>query len=93
MSESSTSSDRIDRPQHDLLVVDDNPASRYATARWLRAAGFRTRRPPRGRGARRVPTMRVSAMVLDVHLPDIDGFESVPRCARGRNGRASRCCT
>ena len=40
----------IDRSQHELLVVDDNPASRYATARLLRSGGL-----PRARGRQRAP--------------------------------------
>jgi PAS domain S-box-containing protein len=65
----------IDRSQHEVLVVDDNPASRYATVRLLRAAGFRVREAASGGEALAMADEGVSAAVLDVHLPDIDGFE------------------
>lgn len=66
----------IDRAEHQLLVVDDNPATRYATARWLRSAGFRTREASNGvECLAAAEDGDISAMVLDVHLPDIDGFE------------------
>jgi len=58
----------------EVLVVDDNPATRYATARVLRAAGFTTREAGTGRQAL-AHAPGSDAMVLDVHLPDIDGFE------------------
>src|SRR4051812_38192596 len=65
----------IDRGRHTVLVVDDNPTTRYATARVIRAAGFQTVEADTGRGALLLAPQRVSAVVLDVHLPDINGFE------------------
>ncbi|MGJ7522681.1 response regulator [Variovorax sp. LT1P1] len=65
----------IDRSQHTVLVVDDNPATRYSTARIVRAAGFRTQEAATGTDAVVMASQGVSAVVLDVHLPDIDGFE------------------
>lgn len=65
----------IDRSQHTVLVVDDNPATRYSTARIMRAAGFLTREAATGTDAVVMASQGVSAVVLDVHLPDIDGFE------------------
>jgi PAS domain S-box-containing protein len=77
----------VERSQHEVLVVDDNPPSRYATVRLLRSAGFRTREAATGAEALRQADESVSAMVLDVHLPDIDGFE-VCRLLRLRSGTA-----
>ncbi len=85
----------IDRSQHELLVVDDDPASRYATARLLRSAGFphargRHRRTKRwqpiddddlGDGARRAPARHRRLRAV----PD--------RSARGRRPRACRSST
>jgi PAS domain S-box-containing protein len=65
----------IDRSQHTVLVVDDNPATRYSTARIVRAAGFLTQEAATGSEAVLMASQGVSAVVLDVHLPDIDGFE------------------
>ena len=65
----------IDRSEHELLVIDDNPASRYATVRQLRSAGFRTREAATGSGGLAAADDTISAVVLDIHLPDIDGFD------------------
>jgi len=64
----------IDRSHHSVLVVDDNAASRYATARSLRAAGFNIVEAAAGAEALELGEF-VSAVVLDVHLPDLLGFE------------------
>ena len=65
----------IDRSEHELLVIDDNPASRYATVRQLRSAGFRTREAATGAEGLAAADDTISAVVLDIHLPDIDGFD------------------
>ncbi|MEJ8858771.1 response regulator [Variovorax robiniae] len=65
----------IDRSRHVVLVVDDNPTTRYATARVIRAAGFETREASTGSEALQLATQQISAVVLDVHLPDLSGFE------------------
>jgi PAS domain S-box-containing protein len=65
----------IDRSVHTVLVVDDNPATRYATGRVIRAAGFRTAEAGSGAEALELIANGVAGVVLDVHLPDIDGFE------------------
>ena len=64
----------IDRVQHSILVVDDNAATRYATGRSLRAAGFNVVEAAAGAEALELVDF-VSAVVLDVHLPDLMGFE------------------
>lgn len=73
----------IDRAEHTVLVVDDNPATRYSTARTLRAAGFKTEEAASGAEALAKSGANISAVVLDVHLPDIGGFE-VCRILRGK---------
>ncbi len=69
----------IDRDRHTVLVVDDNPATRYSTARVLRAAGFRTAEAATGNDALRLARGEISAVVLDVDLPDINGLEVCQR--------------
>ena len=80
-------SQMIDRSHHSILVVDDNPSARYATARTLRAAGFNTVEAAAGAEALELAEF-VSAAVLDVHLPDLLGFE-VCRLLRQRAATAS----
>ena len=75
MSESSPHFRPIDRSEHELLVIDDNPASRYATVRQLRSAGFRTREASNGAEGLAAADDSISAVLLDIHLPDIDGFD------------------
>jgi two-component sensor histidine kinase len=65
-----------------ILVVDDNPSKRYVTARTLKAAGFNITEASTGYQALEM-AHGVHAMVLDVNLPDIDGFE-VCRLLRAR---------
>jgi CheY-like chemotaxis protein len=64
----------IDRSQHSVLVVDDNASSRYSTSRNLKAAGFNTVEAAAGAEALELAEF-VSAVILDVHLPDLMGFE------------------
>jgi CheY-like chemotaxis protein len=74
----------IDRTQHRLLVVNDDPVGRYTTVRLLNAAGFPTEEAANGAQALAVADRDISAVVLDIHLPDIDGFELCRRL-RARN--------
>jgi PAS domain S-box-containing protein len=61
--------------QQTVLVVDDNATARYSLARVLRAAGFGTVETAGGAEALELAAKGVSAVVLDVHLPDLHGFE------------------
>lgn len=70
-----------------ILVVDDNAAMRYAIVRGLQAEGFITAEAASGtEGVRLVPA--ASALVLDIHLPDIDGIE-VCRLLRAQSATAA----
>lgn len=57
-----------------LLVVDDNPAAVYATSRVLRSAGYDIIEATTGAAALEAAP-RADLVVLDVNLPDLDGFE------------------
>jgi serine phosphatase RsbU (regulator of sigma subunit)/CheY-like chemotaxis protein len=61
-------------PGANVLVVDDDEAKRYILATWLRRAGHVVTEVGTGRDA----LERASAadvIMLDVHLPDMSGFE------------------
>jgi DNA-binding response OmpR family regulator len=75
------------RENYAILVVDDNPSSRYAMARTLRAAGYRTIEASSGAEALEFAGF-VSAVILDVHLPDLLGWE-VCRLLRARLATAN----
>ena len=62
-------------PMKTILVVDDRPEARYATVRILSAAGYDVRETATGRDALRLARMGPALIVLDVALPDMDGFE------------------
>ena len=57
-----------------ILAVDDNPAALYATSRVLRAAGYDVLEAATGAAALALAA-HADLVVLDVNLPDIDGFE------------------
>jgi len=57
-----------------ILVVDDNPAALYATCRVLRSAGYEVLEASTG-AAGLVAAPKADLVVLDVNLPDMDGFE------------------
>lgn len=70
-----------------VLVVDDNPAGRYATVRMLKSAGFEVMEAGTGQQALELAEQGPDAIVLDINLPDIDGYE-VCRILRRRPAHA-----
>jgi signal transduction histidine kinase len=58
-----------------VLVVDDNPATRYSTSRVLKSAGFQVLEAGTGTEGLTIVGNGVDLVVLDINLPDIDGFE------------------
>jgi len=76
-------------PPHEpprLLVVDDKATSLHATTRILRAAGFEVMEGVNGADAL-ARAAEADLLVLDIDLPDIDGFE-VCRRLRARQDAA-----
>jgi len=68
------------RDRGNLLVVDDEPFLRDAVAASLRFLGFEVATADTGTDALRLARDRpLDLMVLDVMLPDTDGFEVVSR--------------
>jgi len=57
-----------------ILAVDDNPAALYATSRVLRSAGYEVIEATTGAVAL-AAAADADLVVLDVNLPDMDGFE------------------
>lgn len=58
-----------------ILHVDDNPATRYTIGRTLVREGFKVREAATGREGLRLAKEEPDLVILDVKLPDIDGFE------------------
>ena len=61
--------------QHTVLLVDDNRAARYVLSRTLRFEGFNVWEAGDGSEALRLAGNGPDVIVLDVKLPDINGFE------------------
>jgi PAS domain S-box-containing protein len=57
-----------------ILVVDDSPAALYATGRVLKSAGYEVLEATTGNAAL-AAARKADLVVLDVNLPDMDGFE------------------
>jgi signal transduction histidine kinase len=58
-----------------VLVVDDNQAGRYAVSRMLRRGGYAVREAGTGTEALTLASENPRLVLLDVHLPDVDGHE------------------
>jgi len=78
-----------DRPQPRVLVVDDEEHITELVAMGLGFNGFEVERAGSGRGAlAAIESRRPDLVVLDVMLPDLDGFE-VARRLRQAEGAGS----
>jgi CheY-like chemotaxis protein len=77
----------LSRQDQTVLVVDDNPARRYATVRQVREAGFKVIEAWNGQEAL-ARAEQATAVVLDVFLPDMDGRD-VCRLLRSRASTAT----
>ena len=65
-----------ERPLVTILHVDDNETNRYVVHRMLRNAGFNVAEAATGEAAlQSVAQARPDLIILDVKLPDINGFE------------------
>jgi two-component system, NtrC family, sensor kinase len=58
-----------------ILVVDDRPANRYSTVHALTHSGFKVIEAESGREALELAKQIPAAILLDVKLPDILGYE------------------
>ena len=68
-----------------ILIVEDEPRIAVFIAKGLRAAGYSTRTESTGTAAVRIALSDdVDLVILDLGLPDIDGFEVLKRIRRHR---------
>jgi len=61
--------------QPTILIVDDNESHRYVVSRRLRDAGFMVKEAATGAEGIELAQTKPQFIVLDVKLPDINGFE------------------
>jgi signal transduction histidine kinase len=62
-------------PKATILNVNDHPATLYMVSHMLRMAGYQVLEAVNGRQALSIAAGRPDLVLLDVHLPDIDGYE------------------
>lgn len=75
------------QPAHRVLVVDDEQSILELISMALRYQGFEVETAATGRDAlTAVKGFRPHLMILDVMLPDMDGFEVAQRLGAQRNG-------
>lgn len=73
-----------------VLIVDDHPSFRAAARRLLEADGFDVvgEEPNGAGGVSAASHLRPDLVLLDVHLPDSNGFDVAARITASRDGPA-----
>ena len=62
-----------------ILVVDDTEANRYTIVRILRKEGFEVREADNGVSGLAAATEDLDLIILDIHMPEMDGYEACKR--------------
>ena len=65
----------VQKPETLILLVDDDPVKRYTISKTLLRADFQVQEAASGREALRLVASLPDLVILDVKLPDMDGFE------------------
>ena len=73
---------------HNILYIEDNPDNTILVRRALEARGYKLLHAPNGvKGVALAESEEIELVLLDINLPDIDGYE-VARRLRSSNKRA-----
>ena len=73
---------RLQRASFSLIVADDQPTLREGMAELLEREGYRVHRAEGGVAALEIAMReRVHCSILDVHMPDLSGIETMRRFA------------
>jgi PAS domain S-box-containing protein len=67
--------DMPDKPPTTVVVVDDTESSRYAVGRILRRGGYEVLEAATGAEALRLVAGRPDLVILDINLPDANGYD------------------
>lgn len=66
---------QVSRHQPDILVVDDDPVTVASIGGFLVESGYSVASAPSGQAAlRAAPSLRPRLLILDVSMPDMDGY-------------------
>ncbi len=79
--------------QQKILVVDDNPASLYATTRVLRAAHFKVIEATNGMEALSKADQDIGLLILDINLPTSMAWKCAGGCAQAATRPIYPSCT
>lgn len=67
-------------PRKVILYIEDDPANRILVRRVLEAEGYRVLEAENGiRGLEIAQREQLGAILVDIHMPDMDGFEVMAR--------------
>ena len=67
-------------PRKVILYIEDDPANRLLVRRVLEAQGYRVLEAENGRqGLEIARREQVGAILVDIHMPEMDGFEVMTR--------------
>jgi two-component system cell cycle response regulator DivK len=67
-------------PRTVILYIEDDPANRILVRRVLEAEGYRVLEAENGtQGLEIAQTEQLGAILVDIHMPDMDGFEVMAR--------------
>ena len=73
---------------HNILYIEDNPDNTILVRRALEARGYKLLHAPNGvKGVALAESEEIELVLLDINLPDIDGYE-VARRLRASDKRA-----
>ncbi|WP_224247929.1 hybrid sensor histidine kinase/response regulator [Hyalangium gracile] len=74
-------------PKATILNVNDHPATLYMVSHMLRMAGYQVLEAANGRQALTIAAGQPDLVLLDVHLPDLDGYEVCRRLRQNEDTR------
>ncbi len=74
--------------EYNILVVDDTEANRYVLSRCLTQAGYRVVEAANGAQALEHVRSKPDLVILDIKLPDMDGYEVCRRIKSDPNTRS-----
>lgn len=67
-------------PRKAILYIEDDPANRILVRRVLEAEGYRVLEAENGlQGLEIAQSEQLGAILVDIHMPDMDGFEVMTR--------------